>query len=412
MGTKNSATGGITTLSGSGDGYLSLNERIWSQNGGGYDAALEQSRLEKKKRQQNPGYATAYGKNELQQAMNNAGVTAEQYSERVTPQGDSGADEALLDENGYAYVQYCKEQYQNATSQEERDHWHEEAERVRAGSGYSGGSDGSLYLTLGQTGGRSYGDELPSRNSTRSDNDTQTNMKQLRSMLAAWKQSAQEQYDAQIDYAVQNAVSQLQQTLEDSQTQLKEQAESVAHEEQQSLDNSALYAELRGDRGGIGREQYDSIQNTAANQQLSVQLTQTKITSDIAQQIEELRKEGEFQKADIALEMTQCYLEKLFEFEQWAAENQISDEKFQSSLDQWQQEYDLSMLQLDLPQKQSEQNLDYYMLNTSKDELLGFGNALASSGIALSAKQRVVMGITPKQETTLLWQNQLSTSQA
>ena len=50
-------------------------------------------------------------------------------------------------------------------------------------------------------------------------------------------------------------------------------------------------------------------------------------------------KRGEFGKADDLLQIAQTYLLKLLELEQWAAEYELSTEKFQTSVEQWQQEF-------------------------------------------------------------------------
>ena len=44
--------------------------------------------------------------------------------------------------------------------------------------------------------------------------------------------------------------------MADAQPQFKEQAEAVALDEAQALDNAALYSQLRGDNGGIGMSQF------------------------------------------------------------------------------------------------------------------------------------------------------------
>ena len=58
--------------------------------------------------------------------------------------------------------------------------------------------------------------------------------------------------------------------LQDAQTGYDAQRRQLSLNEAQSLDNSALYAELRGDYGGIGQAQYNSIQSAAANGQAAV----------------------------------------------------------------------------------------------------------------------------------------------
>lgn len=86
--------------------------------------------------------------------------------QRTVQEGSSGADEGLMTNQDYAVIQSLKQQfadaqknYQSAAAagntalaeqyQQEMDAAHLEAERIRAGYGYSGGSDGSMYITGG-----------------------------------------------------------------------------------------------------------------------------------------------------------------------------------------------------------------------------------------------------------------------
>ena len=175
-----------------------------------------------------------------------------------------------------------------------------------------------------------------------------TDSERMQALLDAWKEAAEEQQKATIDRAVQQAVTELENVWQNTQGQFQEQAESISLQERQAMDNAALYAELRGDRGGIGQEQYSSIQNTAAQNRFAVQQAQTQLSSDIARQIEDLRVQGEFEKADAMLQITQDYLEQLLSLERWATEFQFSQEEFAAQLEQWMAEYELSLRRLGL----------------------------------------------------------------
>ena len=50
---------------------------------------------------------------------------------------------------------------------------------------------------------------------------------------------------------------------EDAAAQYQTQRDQVAKYGRNAMDNAALYAELRGDRGGIGLAQYNAVQNAA-----------------------------------------------------------------------------------------------------------------------------------------------------
>ena len=78
--------------------------------------------------------------------------------------------------------------------------------------------------------------------------------------------------------------------------------------EARAQDNQALYAEWRGDKGGIGAVQYAAVQNAAMEQRRAVNQAQTKLSTDTARRIADLRSQGEFEKADALLELNQAYL--------------------------------------------------------------------------------------------------------
>jgi hypothetical protein len=80
-------------------------------------------------------------------------------------------------------------------------------------------------------------------------------------------EAQKQQSENQINYAVEQGVNDLTRAEEDAQAQFQTQRDQIAANERQDLDNSALYSEMRGDRGGIGQAQYNSIQNTAATNQ-------------------------------------------------------------------------------------------------------------------------------------------------
>lgn len=160
--------------------------------------------------------------------------------------------------------------------------------------------------------------------------------------LDAWRQAAEQQAVNARDYAVDQAVAQLLQAEAEAMARFQTQRDQIEGETLNALDNSALYAETRGDRGGIGQAQYNTIQATAAQNRQAVNLAQSQLTAETAQQAAQLRAQGEFEKADDLLEIAQTYLLKLLEMEQWAAEYQLDTAKFQASLYQWQQEFQLS----------------------------------------------------------------------
>ena len=229
---------------------------------------------------------------------------------------------------------------------------------------------------------------------------------EMQALLDSWRDAAQQQHNAQIDYAVNQAVAELERAEQDAQSQFKEQQEQIALDERQGMDNTALYAELRGDKGGIGKEQYSSVQNTAAQNRLAVSQAQTKLATDTARQIEDLRAQGEFQKADAALEIAQNYLAQLISLEQWAAEYNLSVAQFQTAVQQWEKEFQASMDQfnanLDLSKAEltgafSDGTPTLSAKNQVTQQLASMGESLLSAGVMPTAEQLSAMGMTEAQ---------------
>ena len=189
------------------------------------------------------------------------------------------------------------------------------------GVGMAGYGSGSYSYSPGQVGDGKGG--TFSRNSD------------LSGYLDAWRQAANEQAQKRIDYAVNKGVNDLQRAEEDAKKQFQTQRNQVDADEARNLDNAALYAELRGDRGGIGQQQYSSVQNNAAQNRQTVNSAQVKLATDTQRQIADLRAQGEFQKADKLLEISQSYLQQLVSLEQWAAEYDLSAAQFNESVRQW-----------------------------------------------------------------------------
>lgn len=168
----------------------------------------------------------------------------------------------------------------------------------------------------------------------------------LTSVLDKWLEAAKSQAEGKIDYATSQGINELQRAQEDAQGQFQTQRNQIAADEARAQDNQALYNERAGDRGGIGAAQYDSIANTAAQNRLTVNQAQTKLSTDTARQIADLRAQGEFEKADQLLQLSQNYLQQLISIQQWSAEFNLSVDQFNKQIEQWNYEYELKVADL------------------------------------------------------------------
>ena len=225
------------------------------------------------------------------------------------------------------------------------------------------------------------------------------------SYLEQWYQNAQQQQQNTVDFGTNQAILELLRNKQDAEAQYQEQRNQIAIDEAKAKDNQALYAESRGDKGGIGAAQYDAIMNTAAQNRLAVNSAQTKLATDTSRQIADLRAQGEYEKADALLTLSQQYLSQLMSLEQWAAEYNLSVAQFNASLKQWQAEFDLKVADLlgsyngqqTLSAKQFAFNQQQYQDSLKADQekrLASAGEILLAAGIMPSASQLAAMGMT------------------
>ena len=222
---------------------------------------------------------------------------------------------------------------------------------------------------------------------------------ELSGLLGDWRSAAQAQAERQIDYATAQGVAALERAREDAAAQYQTQRDQAAKYGRNAMDNAALYAELRGDRGGIGLAQYNAVQNAAEENRLAVDAAQIKMATDTDRQIEDLRTQGEFAKANQVLEISQAYLQQLVSLEQWAAEYNLSAAKFQETVRQWENEFALSVGQV----TGSYQGQTTMAAKKYSDSLLAeSGSALLSAGVMPNGEQLAAMGLTQAQARSLL----------
>lgn len=232
--------------------------------------------------------------------------------------------------------------------------------------------------------------------------------------LEQWFNAATKQQNNAIDWATSQQIQETLRAQQEADAQFQNTRDQIAIDEAKAKDNQALYAGTRGDKGGIGASQYDSIMNTAAQNRLSVNQAQTQMAADTASTISNLRAQGEYEKADALLELSQTYLAQLISLEQWAAEYGLSVAQFQAQLDQWQKDYQLNYAQVmgnynGTPTLEAQQYQDSLALN-QQETLAEQGWQALSLGVTPSAAQLSAMGVTADQVNTYLMSQQLAAS--
>ena len=226
--------------------------------------------------------------------------------------------------------------------------------------------------------------------------------------------AARRQAEQQIDYEVERGTEALRRAEEDAQPGFQSMRDRIAIDERQALDNQALYAEMRGDRGGIGQAQVASIQNTAAVNRRQVGLEQQRLATETARQIEDLRREGEFRKADKLLELTQKQLSELMELERWAKEKNLSIAQFNTELARWEAEYAWKLRRFGIETELNLAQMSGVMPDGSptfaarqaeRSRLAAAAKMLLEAGLALTPEQLEALGWTEGQYEAFISQN-------
>ena len=208
------------------------------------------------------------------------------------------------------------------------------------------------------------------------------------------------------DYAVNKGVNELTRNLQDSRALYQTQRNQADRDEAKALDNQVLYAEARGDRGGIGRSQYGGIQNAAANNRQVINSAEVKLQTATARQIADLRAQGEFEKADKVLEISNKYLTELQNLEKWAKEKNVGVQEFNAKLREWENEYVLNVGKYLTDAELNAVKAAGLFTNGAEtaayrdavqDRYASGAKAMMDAGIVPSADQLASMGWTPEQ---------------
>lgn len=242
-----------------------------------------------------------------------------------------------------------------------------------------------------------------------------------RRLLAQQGEAARQQQEQRVDQTVEQGTAALRRAEEDAQPGFQSMRDQIAIDERQALDNQALYAEMRGDRGGIGQAQVASIQNTAAVNRRQVGLEQQRLATETARQIEDLRRQGEFQKADKVLELTQKQLSELMELERWAKDKNLSIAQFNTELARWEAEYAWKLRRFGVETEMSLAKMagvlpdgspTYAARQAERSKLAAAAKMLLEAGLALTPEQLEALGWTEGQYEAFIRQKEEETAAA
>jgi hypothetical protein len=224
-------------------------------------------------------------------------------------------------------------------------------------------------------------------------------------------EAAAKQHQMSIDNAMRQEADAMKLAEREAAAQYAEQRRQTDLAERQALDNSALYAEARGDRGGVGQAQYNAIQAASAKNRADIQQAQTKMASEVTRQIAQMRRQGEYKKADALLSLSQQYLSQLNDLKRWETESNMSVDQANNALAQWQMNFEQAAKQAAADQAYRDQQMTLaqqeFAYNQNRDAMNDALNAtknianqgwsVLELGVMPSAEQLAAMGMNQAQ---------------
>ncbi|MBQ6404328.1 MAG: hypothetical protein IJI27_10525 [Oscillospiraceae bacterium] len=208
----------------------------------------------------------------------------------------------------------------------------------------------------------------------------------MKDLLASWSEAALRQKETKIDEQTEASVTALGDALAQANERAQTERDRNEIDAAKAKDNAALYAEARGDRGGIGQAQYNEIEAERLRNRQAISTAQTRIAAETARQIAALRAKGEFQKADALLDVTQKYLRELLTLEKWSANWANTQSQLRRSVEQWERSY-----------AQTIAGAEHTVSRERQSQLASSGDALLKAGVMPSAEQLAAMGMTAEQ---------------
>lgn len=235
-----------------------------------------------------------------------------------------------------------------------------------------------------------------------------------RALLQQLTDAQKQQAILQADRTVSQGISETQRNLQDAQSQFQTQKDQIAADEARAKDNQALYAEARGDRGGIGAAQYDAIMNNAAQLNYNVKQEQNKVAQEAQRYIATLRQNGEFEKANQLLQITQAHLAQLMDLYTRERETNLNVDEFNSQIAQWEENYKLNLLNAELDVSNMRLNTFNTLQNARLNQLnaqLGLAQAAQQAGLNNLNAQLNIAGVTGVLGGSPTWQADVAATQ-
>ena len=163
-------------------------------------------------------------------------------------------------------------------------------------------------------------------------NAAAANTKSYADAINAQYNAAQQQAENTIDYRTQQNINNAQRTYEDSIRDYRNQYRDQTTDMYKAMDNAALVARANGQFGGSATAQVGAVQSEYQKQRQALSLQQQKLATDTVREVENLRAQGEFDKADALLKSRQQQFQSLYEDAVRVDENRWANEQYQTGL--------------------------------------------------------------------------------
>lgn len=171
--------------------------------------------------------------------------------------------------------------------------------------------------------------------------NTKSYAEEIRGQYDAYAAQQQEN----IDHRVQQDTAQAQRAYEDQIGAYQKQYRDYTKNMYQGMDNAALQSRVNGQFGGMATAQAGAVRNAYQNQRQQLSLRQQKLATDTLREIEDLRAQGAFDKADALLQARQQEFQALYEDAVRVDENKYGNEVYQNDVDREQAQNDRAYLQ-------------------------------------------------------------------
>ena len=175
--------------------------------------------------------------------------------------------------------------------------------------------------------------DVPAATQEQKDEAAASNTKSYADMISQQYDSYIQQKQNNIDYQTRIQQEKAARAYEDAIGNYQKQYRDATAKMYQGMDNQALMSDVSGQYGGMATASVADIQSTYQQQRQQLALQQQKLALDTARAVEDLRAQGEFDKADALLQARQLEAQQLYDDAVRVDENRWSNQQYQTALD-------------------------------------------------------------------------------